>query len=384
MNKKSFLSHPSWYLWPLPAVAAFLAQRLLAGQTEIVEQLHARRLFRWLSVPIASLTSLLPFSLTEMLLIIGSPLLLAGLIIWLVRLCRRPGRLARAGRLLRRLAWTASILYLAFMLLHGLNYARQPAAESFDLPVRERSAAELEAVASWLIVQSNQLRAGCLEDENGVFRLRLGVGDTLRSSAQAYSATAVEYPLLAGPAIRPKGVLLSHQWSYTGICGLYFPFLVESNVNIDIPEYLIPEIALHEIAHTRGFAREDEAGFIAFLAGIADERPDFAYSVLVDATTRCLNALYGLDEKIWNRVAGSLSKAAWRDIAANNAYWQQFAGPVQDTSNNINNAYLQANLQDDGVQSYGRMIDLVLSWHESRLAKGDLGQTVAALATPQD
>ena len=379
MKRLSFWRHPGWYLWPLPALLAFLAQRLLAGYPELSEQAQARRLFRWLSTPIASLSSLVPFSLTEALVVLGIPLALAGLVFWLVRLCRRPGRLARTGRFLRRLAWCLSLIYLLFMLLHGLNYTRQPVAESFGLPVQERQSADLQATAVWLVDQTNRLRTGRAEDQQGIFKLQAGIPAALREAAAGYAAAGAAYPLLAGPAIRPKGVLLSHYWSYTGITGLYFPLLVESNINIDVPEYSIPATTLHEIAHTRGFAREDEAGFIAFLAGLAHPDPDFAYSVLLDATARCLNALYSADEKAWRQTAGSLNEASWRDLEANNAYWKQFEGPVQETSNQINNSYLQANLQQDGVRSYGRMLDLVLAWYERNAANGTLNSAVAAL-----
>jgi hypothetical protein len=379
MKFKDFWKHPTWYLWFLPGLAAFAAQRLLAGHPQLTETVISRGLFRWLSIPIATVTSLVPFSLTEALLVIGIPLLLVLLIIWLINLARKPDKLSRTGRLLCRLAWTASFLYLAFMLLHGLNYARQPVAVSFDLPVRERSATELEEAAAWLVEQTNVLRADRLEDEKGVFKLGDGVGETLRTAVDAYEAASVQYPLMSGAHSRPKGVLLSHPWSYTGIAGMYFPFLVESNVNIDMPEHVIPATTLHEIAHTRGFAREDEAGFIAFLAGIADSRPDIAYSVTVDAALRAMNALYGVDKEAWERVARNLSEAAWRDIAANGEYWKQFEGPVRETSNQINNAYLEANLQEDGVRSYGRMLDLVLAWHEVMAADGTLDSSIAAL-----
>ena len=51
---------------------------------------------------------------------------------------------------------------------------------------------------------------------------------------------------------------------------------------------------------------------------------------------------------------------------AGSLYWQQFEGPVQEASNQANNLFLQANMQIDGVQSYGRMIDLVLAWYEQQ------------------
>jgi hypothetical protein len=379
MRVKQMLRHPSRYLWILPGLAAWLGQRCLAGFPDLVERFHAQALFRWISWPIGFITSLLPFSLTEVLLIVGSPVLLVLLIIWLVRLIRLPGKWIRFGRLLRGMAWTASLAYLLFMLLHGLNYARLPVAASFDLPARERSAAELETVATWLAARTAELRALTQEDDSGVFILSSGIHEALQTGSLGYAAASAEYPLLAGGRLRPKGVLLSHYWSYTGITGLYMPLLVESNINIDQPDYSIPDTILHEMAHTRGFAREDEAGFLAFLAGIAHPDPDFAYSAMLATTVRSMNALYGVDKDAYNRVAGLLGDGAWRDLSAGNAYWKQFEGPVQETSNQVNNAYLQANLQDDGVKSYGRMVDLVLAWHEVLDREQRLDSAVAVL-----
>ncbi len=377
--KSKIWHHPGWYLWPVPAIAAFVIQRVLADSPALAEQWHSRHLFRWISLPIGYLTSLVPFSLTEMLVVLGCPLLLAGLIYWLVRMIKRPARLARTGRLACRLAWILSIIYFAFMLLHGFNYARLSVAENFGLPAQERSADDLETTAFWLAQKASQLRAGCEEDSQGVFKLHSSIAATLQAAEAGYESAAAEYPLLDGAAIRPKGVLLSHYWSYTGITGLYFPLLVESNVNIDVPAYQLPATALHEIAHTRGFAREDEAGFIAFLAGLAHPSPEYAYSAMLDAAIRCMNALYTKDEEAYQEVAGQLSEAVWRDLAAGNAYWKQFEGPVQTAANNVNNAYLKANLQEDGVQSYGRMIDLVLAWYEAKAEEGTLNRSVASI-----
>ncbi len=84
------------------------------------------------------------------------------------------------------------------------------------------------------------------------------------------------------------------------------------------------------------------------------------------------------------QAAANLDEAVWRDFAAANAYWQQFEGPIRETSVQINHAYLQANLQHDGVKSYGRMLDLVLAWYEDRSEAGQLDNSIAALAEKGD
>lgn len=374
-----FFQHPSWYLWVIPGAVAWGAQRMLASHPGWVERFHSRALFRWLSIPISTLTSLLPFSLTEWVVVGGSLFLLVWFLIGLIRWIQKPQKAAKAGRLLKRIAWTASVLYLVFMLLHGFNYARLPIAQSFSFPARERTSGELKETAIWLIRKTNEVRALCSEDEQDVFVLKKGIKGTLKTVHEAYRAASSEYPLLSGPSIRPKGVWLSHYWSYTGIAGMYMPFFVESNVNIDMPQHAIPNTALHEIAHTRGFAREDEANFLAFLTGIYSEDPDITYSALYAATIHALNALSGADPDAYADASAQISQAVRRDMQAAHQYWKQFEGPVRETSTRVNDAYLQANLQEDGVRSYGRMVDLVLAWYVKQEAQGALSSAIAVL-----
>jgi branched-subunit amino acid transport protein AzlD len=356
---------PSWYLWLIPLALALALRVGLKDRPDLVEQYHARKVFTWLSVPLGQLVSLLPFSLTEAALVL-LVLALAGFVLrFALQLIFSSGRLARILRLLRNILWLASLGLLLFMLLHGLNYARQPLGVNLDLPVQERSVAELEDLSKWLVEKTNSLRLEVAEDESGVFVLRDGAKKTLARAPQLYQEAAEKYPLLAGPTVTPKSVFLSRYWSYTGITGMYMPFFVEANVNTDAPHYGIPEAALHEIAHTKGFAREDEASFLAFLTGISSKDPEFSYSAALGATLHSLNALAAVDQPAWQEVAGGLSDAVWRDLSAGSAYWQQFAGPVQETSTKVNEAFLQANLQADGVRSYGRMVDLVLAWYAS-------------------
>ena len=370
---QNILLHPAWYLWIFPAILALAGQRFLAARPDLAENLHAKGVFRWLSIPLSWLSSLIPISLTEILLLAGTPILAAGLVIWLIRMIRtRQGRLRRLGRLLQLTAWVLSSSILVFMLLHGFNYARLPVSQSFELPAQKRSADELAAATAWLIEQTNQLRRIQAEDENGVFQFTGSIGEMLRSADRGYQAAAADYPLLAGIPIRPKPVMLSAWWSYTGITGMYFPFLAEANVNQDIPHYQMMDTALHEIAHVRGFAREDEANFMAFLTGLYHPDTPFVYAAMLSSTNRCLNALYSADREQHAKLLAVLDDAVRRDLNAAREYWRQFEGPVRTASTTVNNAYLQANLQEDGVRSYGRMVDLVLAWYSKMESEDQL------------
>lgn len=117
----------------------------------------------------------------------------------------------------------------------------------------------------------------------------------------------------------------------------------------------------HELSHLRGFMREDEANFLAYLACKSSTDLDFQYSGYMMAFIYATNALYDVDSETYSQIFNELDPGVLRDISYQNSYWKQFEGPAADVATSINNSYLQANQQEDGVRSYGRMVDLLLA-----------------------
>jgi hypothetical protein len=251
------------------------------------------------------------------------------------------------------------------MLLMGFNYAREPLNVSLGITVKDRSKEDLKEVCYILLERTNTSREKCVEDAEGVMKLKNGIGNALKNGYKGFNAVSGVYPALQGAPGRAKGVMASHLWSYTGITGMYFPFFVEANVNIDTPHPFIPDSIMHELSHQRGIAREDEAEFTAFLTGINHPDNDFKYSSYLNAYLSVSGSLYSVDSKEYDKLSSMLSDAVKRDINSNYKYWKQFEGPVQNVSTSVNNAYLQSNLQLDGVKSYGRVVDLLLGYYLS-------------------
>ena len=122
----------------------------------------------------------------------------------------------------------------------------------------------------------------------------------------------------------------------------------------------------HELSHLRGFMREDEANFIGYLAFRQSESAEFQYSGVMLALVHSMNSLYSVDQDAFFALAQQYSPGVAMDFQYNNLYWQQFEGAVAEVSSKVNDSYLKANFQSDGVQSYGRMVDLLLADYRSR------------------
>jgi hypothetical protein len=260
-----------------------------------------------------------------------------------------------------RLALMLAVVYLAFNLMWGLNYSRMTFAEISGLSVEPVSADELAELALHLTHWANELREQAAEDDRGVMTLPDGIRDMFYRAHLGYERAAEIYPELDGRYGRPKGVMLSHYWSYTGIGGVFFPFTAEANVNINMPHFMLPSTTTHEMAHQRGFAREDEANYIAYLTGTLHPDADFQYSGVMLALTYTMNALYRYDTETWNEIRNQYSEGVSRDLRDWQDYLERYEGLVKQVSTSVNNTYLMANRQEGGVLSYGRMVDLMLA-----------------------
>jgi hypothetical protein len=328
------------------------------------EKIYALHIYKWISQFLSTISGLIPFSMAEIIIVV-SPILILGLLIrFLIKLIKAKERrrvLLTKGIL--NIMCTGSVLLFLFIIFGGLNYYRYPFSYYSMLEITDSSVEELYALTESLALQANGLREMTAKtDENGVFLLSASMYETADSAKAAMKALSEEYPILAGNYGSPKPVLLSSFMSHTEITGIFIPFTMEANVNVDIPDYSIPATMLHELAHMRGFMREDEANYIAYLAGIESDNPDLRYSSTMLALVYSGNALYEQDTELYFKIREQYSEGVLKDIRANSAYWQQYEDTVISTiSNKINDTYLKANAQLDGVKSYGRMLDLLLA-----------------------
>ena len=87
------------------------------------------------------------------------------------------------------------------------------------------------------------------------------------------------------------------------------------------------------------------------------------------AWIQCMNLLYRTDYDAWEEIRLTLSKSVEPDLKANSTFWDKYDGAVAEVANQINDTYLKANGQSDGVESYGRMADLIVVYYQKNIEK---------------
>ena len=358
--------------WPLALLPAAAALQLAASASPpLVERLYSETLYRVVATVFAATLGRVPFSVAEVLLW----LLVARAAAWTSRrlrqVVRERGR--RRAVLLAGFAdaWAAAgALYLAFVILWGCNYRRPPYAALTGLDARPATIAELTRVCERLVAESNRARDGLPEDGTGVARLVDGRRRALRRAPAGYGEAGRRQPVLDGPLAAAKPVIVSTPLSYLGISGIFSPFTGEANVNMTLPDPDVPFAACHELAHVRGFAREDEANYVGYLACTRHPDADFRYSGLLAASVYAMNALARVDRDGHARLDALRAPGVRRDLAALVAWAERYRGPAERVSQAVNNAYLRSQGEREGVRSYGRMVDLLIAEERPRLTRG--------------
>ncbi len=332
------------------------------------ERIYANGIYPVLAWAVSRLTGRLPFSVAEILLY--ALILYAGFCVvrLMIRLLKRKGeRVSILSKgIINLLAW-AGVLYFAFNLMWGFNYHRLPLSNILSMEVRPASSTELKALSEYLILQANDLRDKVPENDEGAMIPVGGVRGALDRVSLGFDAASVEYPKFAGADSRPKPVALSHYMAYTNIWGIYIPFTVEANVNTAIPLSLLPATIAHEMAHLRGFAREDEANYIAYLVCRMHPDDDFRYSGALFALTYAMDALAKHNRPAHQALSATLHEGVLRDLAEIRSFHQRFESPAREVFTKTNDLYLKANSQEDGERSYGRMVDLMIAEYRSTL-----------------
>ncbi len=350
----------------IAGVVLFASAFLLLGAAALREdfaQWYSLHVYSFFVSTVGRFFGIFAFSASEFLLYV-----LAVFLIWqIIKTVYRAVKEKRPGRSLAvffsGLFLAAGILFFLYAAFCGVNYHRSSFARETGLEWEGATVADLREVCEDLTSAVNLTGRQVKRDENGLMML---TEDVSVHAVRAMEKLAREYTCLEGFYPQPNGLEFSWILSVQKLTGIYSPFTIEANYNTDMAAYNIPFTACHELAHLRGFMQEQEANFIGYLAGIRADSVEFNYSGYMLGWIYCTNALYDVDPDAYEELRGELSEEVQADLAANSRFWAQYDSPVAEVSDQINDSYLKANGQADGVDSYDRMVELILTYYKEQ------------------
>jgi len=344
----------------------YLLAKICKANPSLVDWLYSGKLYPKVTLLIASLTKKLPFSVAEYALYALLGFAVLCLVIRLIALITfRKNALMKLVSLVITYVITCAYLVFFFYLLWGFNFYRTPIDERLALPNRDYSTQELYSLCVKLADDAAKLRTGLDEDTDGVFVFP--AEEAFKAVADTYRAYGAEHELFAAEPANAKEVMWSTQLSKLNIAGVYVCYTAEPNVNCEQPALYLPFSAAHETAHYYGWAKEDQANFIAYMVCRGSDNKAVAYSASMHALSNCSSELYKRDNGMYTDLRTHYTEAMLRDLASYSRYYEQYKDTkASEVNDKINDSYLKLNGQTSGIIAYSEDVSLLLRYYDAR------------------
>ena len=310
-----FKSHQKLHIWLLADLVLLAAFWIAREHRDWMNALE-----RFVSAPIrrslGSLCYRVSFSVMEVLYVLAAVLVLAYVVWNITAVVKARGRRKRRAYSAVLGAVCAGLsVCAATCLLWGVCYYTDTFQDRSGIRAEEVSLPDLTAVTAWFAENLAQTADQVPRDEAGTFNASLN--EIFAGSTDIYQGA----------------------------------------------EDLFPSTIAHELSHQRGIASEQECNFLAVLASTTSGDPVYEYSGWLMGYIHLGNALYQADPAAWQAIRDSLPDTVRADLASNNAYWASFEGAAADASQKVYDTILKGYGQEDGIRSYGTVVDLLVAYY---------------------
>lgn len=342
---------------------------------------YIRYIFRLWPNTLGRISNLFPFSVGEIMIILGILLVVTAVVLGVlcIFLRRRPKFMS----VVKGFYKVFIVIFLNVCMVMTLNctllYHCTPIDPNKNAEKREYSIDELEDLYIYVVEQSNYYAERMERDGKGNIVYN---EDMKEHAAAAMRNISDEYERLNGYYPRVKDIRFSSLMCQAYMCGYYFPFSMEANVNYKMYIANMPPTYCHELSHLHGYIYEDEANFLGYLACIRSGDAFFAYagylSVLSYIQGAYMDSIEDLSDEEWVYRVSSLpeisDKVLYDDVFLLEETWEE----VEDTAiidtekvEEISDAFTETSLQlngvSEGMAAYQGVVGLLLEYYDGVL-----------------
>lgn len=315
------------------------------------------------------LFSYIPISLLG----VGILALIIYLIVWLVHYIRHLKRNGKrfSSQYWFKLGYISLSLGLIYLLTAGMAYNRLP-LDSPAYNVKEVDESEYMDIANYFLDDYNEVTNKLtFNEDTGEVINPYSLKEMNEILKREFSKLDQNYFYQAIPQIK-EFHLLSYFYRELQIIGVTFVPLAEANLNNLMTKSEYPFTAAHEIAHTLGVMREEDANLVAFYICYTSNDPYFRYS----AYQRTFSSLYpfvltrlGLNG--YQAFVNKLGEKIINNMRYDQQYWSNYH-LLDDVGNFFNNIYLFLS-GNKGTSSYNDNLDTDINQNPDGTIKYTIG-----------
>lgn len=356
-KQKATISKLLWKFFIVCILLVILLQ-VFINYNHSIEAWYSTSFYPVISNLLRILFGWLPFS-------VGDLFYVAIIVFFVVRIVRFFRKL-RKKQLSWQKTWKNLIAFLVFILgiyivfysFWGLNYYRKGIAFQLGIERKEYSTEELESLTKTLAVKANQYRHNIADVKD----FHLERKQLFGLAKQSYDSVGNVYSFLKFKHTSTKASLFGSVGNYLGYTGYYNPFSGEAQVNMHSPDIVLPAVVCHEMAHQLGYATEDEANFVGYLAASHSPNKIFLYSTYLDLYQYAAGELFVRDSSKYSVVRQSLDTLVRKDIQDIRKFYLPYRTRMRKIINVIYGQYLKANNQPQGIDTYSDVISLLMAY----------------------
>lgn len=251
------------------------------------------------------------------------------------------------------------ILYLVFNLCWGINYNRKGIAYQTQITIKDYNADELKTINELLVEKVNLTKL----KSSGSNLESISNDELFREAIRAYHNASDSFLFLKYDHPSVKSSIWGWLGNYLGYTGYYNPFTGEAQVNTTIPKTTQPFIVCHEIAHQLGYAKENEANFVAYLVCRQSNNESFKYAAYLDLFFYANRNLYAFDSVSAKRCRNELNEFVKKDIKAIVAFNMAHKSKAEPIIAWMYDLFLKGNQQPQGMLSYEQVTAYLINYY---------------------
>ena len=128
----------------------------------------------------------------------------------------------------------------------------------------------------------------------------------------------------------------------------------------------MPFSTCHEIAHQLGYAKENEANFVGYLAARESADSAMRYSAYLNMFLYANNELRYMDSTLAKENFEKLSVPVKKDLAEYRQFLIIYEGPVEKFVDVFYHQFLKLNEQPAGRRTYNKVVLWLLAYYQQR------------------
>lgn len=343
-------------------LAAVFSVHLFSRQPNWVEKYYVNGFYPAISFLLRWMMGWLPISIGDILYGLAFFFLLRGIFLKCRSFFKKTKEVStnhKKSGLFVFFVWLA-VIYLVFNIFWGINYNRLGVAHQLGIQVEKYSKEDLKKINFLLYNKVNEYKLETLKDAakgKGTLHIFKETPMAFSNAAKKYSFLNFKHPVI-------KKSLWGWIGNYLGFAGYYNPFTGESQVNTEVPNFLQPYFACHELAHQLGYAKEMEANFIGYLVARESGDPSIQYSAYLQLFGYANANLFATDSVAAKQYRNDLLPSVKADLLKWHEYNIRYKNPIEPVISWLYGLFLKGNQQPQGILSYDRVTGFLIAFYK--------------------